>query len=77
MRIARWVAEALASSWRYHVTGEEYPRDLRAAEAPVIYVTWHAQMLPALWRHRGDPMTLLVSAHQDGGKLADAVSCWG
>jgi lysophospholipid acyltransferase (LPLAT)-like uncharacterized protein len=75
--VGRWVAEALASSWRYRVSGEEYPQSLRAAGVPGIYVTWHAQMLPALWRHRGEPMTLLVSAHRDGGKLADAVGAWG
>jgi len=77
VKLARWAAELLASTWLYQVTGNDHAESVRNDGIPAIYVTWHAQLLPSLWRHRGEPMTLLVSGHRDGGRLADAVAAWG
>src|SRR6185436_18537879 len=44
---------------------------------PFIYAVWHGGLLPALWRHRGESTTLLVSQHRDGSRLTAAVERWG
>jgi hypothetical protein len=74
---ARWAVELLAKSWSYDLAGQETVERLRASKTPLIYAVWHAGLLPALWQHRGEPVTLLVSRHGDGGKLVAAVSRWG
>jgi lysophospholipid acyltransferase (LPLAT)-like uncharacterized protein len=77
MIAARWAVQLLASSWSYDVTGHDQVDRLHAERIPIVYAIWHGGLLPALWRHRGESMTLLVSRHRDGGKLAAAVGRWG
>jgi lysophospholipid acyltransferase (LPLAT)-like uncharacterized protein len=43
----------------------------------VIYVVWHGGLLPALWKHRRESTTVLVSDHRDGSRLASAIEKWG
>ena len=68
---ARFAVDALSRTWRLEVRGP--PR----YDGPVILAVWHGQLLPALCRHRGDAITLLVSGHRDGEYLASAARSWG
>ena len=77
MIAARLGVALLASSWRYEAVGESHLQRLRAAGTRLVYAVWHGSLLPALWRHRGEPMTLLISDHTDGSRLASAVEAWG
>jgi len=61
---------ALAVTWRYRITNEESYRALRARSEPFIFAFWHGQMLPLLWRHRGEGVAVVVSSHRDGEIIA-------
>ena len=67
----------LGRSWSYEVQGEDRLHQLRETRERIIYAVWHAGLLPALWRHRGDGTTLLISRHRDGRRLASTMSRWG
>ena len=68
---ARLAVDALSATWRMPATAPR-PRGRQ-----VILAVWHGQLLPALCFHRGQPITLLVSAHRDGEYLARAAGSWG
>lgn len=61
---------ALASTWRYRVTGGEHLAALRKAHLPFIFSLWHGQLLPLIWHHRGERIAILVSEHRDGELIA-------
>jgi lysophospholipid acyltransferase (LPLAT)-like uncharacterized protein len=69
--------EALAGTWRLTVTGEHHVAAARAAGRTIVFAVWHASLLPPLWHRRGEPITLLMSAHGDGRRLAAAAVRWG
>ena len=77
MIAARWAVGVLASSWSYEISGDKHLERLRRCRYPFIYAVWHGGLLPAVWRHRGEFTTLLVSRHRDGARLAAAVKGWG
>lgn len=72
-RAARFAVDMLSWTWELEVRGGARYR----AGEPVILAVWHGQLLPALCRHRGEPITLLVSRHADGEYLASAARSWG
>lgn len=61
---------ALASTWRYRVIGGETIERLRSNRVPFIFSLWHGQLLPLIWRHRGEQVAILVSEHRDGEIIA-------
>lgn len=71
------LARLLARSWRLEVVGESHVEQARSSGKAVIFAVWHAYMLVPLWHRRGQGVTLLVSAHEDGGYLARAALRWG
>ncbi|UCF40854.1 MAG: lysophospholipid acyltransferase family protein [Gemmatimonadota bacterium] len=71
------IAALLASSWRFEVSGEQHVSRLRSAGERIIYAVWHGSLLPPLWHRRRQNITLLVSAHRDGTRLAGAARRWG
>ena len=75
--VVRTAGTALARTWRLQVTGDEHVRGLRDAGRPVLFAVWHQQLLTPLWHRRGERIALLVSAHRDGRRLADAAGRWG
>ena len=77
MNVARLAAQTLAVSWSWDIRGREHLDAVLGASAPVIYVVWHGGLLPALWKHRGESTTVLVSDHRDGSRLAGAIEKWG
>lgn len=76
-RLLHFAVRALAATWRIEVAGAEHVTSARIAGGRVIYALWHAAMVPLLWLHRGERVTLLVSGHGDGGLLAAAAAPWG
>lgn len=60
---------ALARTWRYDVREEAHWQAL--AGRPFLFMCWHEALLPLLWRHRGQDITLVVSEARDGQYLAD------
>jgi lysophospholipid acyltransferase (LPLAT)-like uncharacterized protein len=64
------VIRALASTWRYRVRNVEQLDKLRAAGGPFVFSIWHGQLLPLLWHHRHQGISILVSEHKDGELIA-------
>lgn len=68
---------ALARSWRLEVLGEERVDAIRREGRRILFAVWHANLMVPLWHRRGEAITLLVSGHRDGRRLAAAAHLWG
>lgn len=65
-----WFVRAIALTWRIRVRDDEELKRLRAERKPVIFSLWHGQMLPLLYHHRGEGVSVLISEHGDGEIIA-------
>lgn len=45
-------------------------QNLRDAGKPFIFALWHGQLLPLLWHHRRQGISLVISEHRDGERIA-------
>jgi lysophospholipid acyltransferase (LPLAT)-like uncharacterized protein len=68
---------ALAATWRYRAVGDDALRRLRAEKTPVLFTLWHGEMLPLLWYHRNQGVSVLVSEHKDGELIAQILQWMG
>jgi lysophospholipid acyltransferase (LPLAT)-like uncharacterized protein len=78
--LARLLAAAvrlLAITWRIETDGADKLERLRMARQGFVFALWHRALIPLLWHHRGEGITLLVSEHADGGLLAEVAQRWG
>jgi lysophospholipid acyltransferase (LPLAT)-like uncharacterized protein len=76
VRLARVLLGALARTWRVEVSGAEHLSAARGRGA-FVFALWHRTLLPLLWWHRAQDVTLLVSRHADGALVADAAGQLG
>jgi lysophospholipid acyltransferase (LPLAT)-like uncharacterized protein len=67
----------LASSWRISTVHEERWRPLYEARRPHVFLLWHEALLPLLWQHRHQRITIVVSEARDGQYLADFAATLG
>lgn len=70
-RLAGPAIRLLASSWRIRTVHEERWQSLHASGRPYVFLLWHEAILPLLWRHRGQGITLVVSEAREGQYLVD------
>lgn len=56
----------LFTSTRVERSGAEHYLQFRRRGEPVIFVFWHAQLLPLIHYHREEGIVVLVSDHTDG-----------
>ena len=56
---------------------EERWRPLYQARRPHVFLLWHEALLPLLWQHRHQAITIVVSEARDGQYLADFASTLG
>jgi lysophospholipid acyltransferase (LPLAT)-like uncharacterized protein len=68
---------ALALSWRIRLVHEERWRVLRDQQRPIVFLLWHEVLLPLLWQHRGQGITIVVSEARDGQYLSDLATTLG
>lgn len=61
----------LAASWRMQTVDEDRWRPLYQARRPHVFLLWHEALLPLLWQHRRQAITIVVSEARDGQYLAD------
>src|SRR4051812_5047988 len=61
---------ALGATWRFRAINEGPLKALRAAKKPFIFVLWHGQLLPLLYRHQREGVAVLISEHGDGEIIA-------
>jgi lysophospholipid acyltransferase (LPLAT)-like uncharacterized protein len=67
----------LALTWRVRTIGSEIVSELRRARQPIVFTAWHGQMLPLLWIHGGEGVSVLISEHRDGEIIARAATAFG
>ena len=68
---------ALASTWRIEVRNGHHLQSLRDAGKPFIFALWHGQLLPLLWHHRRQGISLVISEHRDGERIAQVAKGLG
>jgi lysophospholipid acyltransferase (LPLAT)-like uncharacterized protein len=60
------VVTALLATTRVQRVGDEHYLRFRREARPVVFVFWHAEMLPLIRLHRNEGAVVLVSEHADG-----------
>lgn len=75
--LLRFFVAMLARTWRIGLAGEEHLESARKRGRGIVFALWHWQMVPLIWWHRNEGMTMVVSAHRDGQYLSAAASKWG
>ncbi len=73
----RILLRLLAATWRIDVVGGEHLASTRRAGGGFVFALWHRTLLPLLWWHRRQDITLLVSRHADGELLAHSATRLG
>ena len=71
------VVRVLAGSWRIRLAHEERWRVLHEQGQPVVFLLWHEALLPLLWQHRKQGVTIVVSEARDGQYLSDLAASLG
>jgi len=68
---------ALAGTWRFRVVNGSALSEVRASGRPFIWSLWHGQLLPLLWHHRREKVSILISEHRDGELIAQTAQWLG
>jgi hypothetical protein len=82
-RISRWsrigasFVRLLGRTWRLRVTHDDAVRAARSTNTPIVFSLWHGQMLPLLYAHRDEGVTVLISEHSDGEIIARIATDFG
>ena len=71
------VLRALAMTWRIRLVNRAAYQTSRDCGKPVIFTLWHGDMLPLLWCHRNQGVSVLISEHADGEIVARAAESLG
>jgi lysophospholipid acyltransferase (LPLAT)-like uncharacterized protein len=69
-RLGGLLVHALGWTWRIRVTHDDALRRARAEQRPLVFTLWHGQLLPLLYQHRNENVTVLISEHGDGEIIA-------
>jgi len=77
LSLGKLALQVLARTWRFHVVNGEVITNLRAAKQPFIFSLWHGHLLPLLWYHRGEGVSVLISEHRDGELVARTATSLG
>jgi lysophospholipid acyltransferase (LPLAT)-like uncharacterized protein len=68
----------LGASWRIRVINNETGVDaLRRERRPIVFALWHGDMLPLLYQHRDEGVSVLISEHRDGELIARTAESLG
>jgi len=60
----------LGRTWRISASHDAEIAKLRAAGQPIVFSLWHGDLLPLLYHHRDEGVTVLISEHGDGEIIA-------
>jgi lysophospholipid acyltransferase (LPLAT)-like uncharacterized protein len=75
--LGRGFLQLLGHSWRMRVVNGEHVEKLRQNGTAFIFAIWHGHLLPGLWHHRDEGVTVLISEHRDGEIVARAAKSLG
>jgi lysophospholipid acyltransferase (LPLAT)-like uncharacterized protein len=75
--LGRGFLQLLGHSCRMRVVHGERVEILRNNGSAFIFSIWHGHLLPGLWHHRHEGVTVLISEHRDGEIVARAAQSLG
>lgn len=70
VRLGLLLLRVLASTWRVRAVNADAYQEMRRRGKPFVFAFWHGEMLPLLWRHRAEGVSVLISLHKDGEIIA-------
>ena len=70
VRLGVPLVRTLGRSWRIRVVNDAGVVALRRAKDPMVFALWHGDMLPLLYQHRDEGVSVLISEHRDGELIA-------
>ena len=71
VRLGIPLVRLLGRTWRIRVVNRESSVErLRRERRPMVFALWHGDMLPLLYQHRGEGVSVLISEHRDGELIA-------
>jgi lysophospholipid acyltransferase (LPLAT)-like uncharacterized protein len=83
-RRLRWIVRLgvplvrlLGRTWRIGLRNNESIDALRREGRPIVFALWHGDMLPLLYHHRDQGVSVLISEHRDGELIARAAAALG
>lgn len=77
IRVGTGIIKVLGNTWRIRVVGQERINSLRSNSKPFIFSLWHGHLLPLLWHHRNEGISILISEHRDGELIARTAELLG
>jgi lysophospholipid acyltransferase (LPLAT)-like uncharacterized protein len=75
--LGRGFLNLLGRTWRFRILNGDAVRQLRSSERSFIFALWHGHLLPLLWHHRDEGVSVLISEHRDGELVARAAESLG
>ena len=84
-RRIRWIVRLgvplvrlLGKSWRIRLVNSATSVDaMRREGRPIVFALWHGDMLPLLYHHRDEGVSVLISEHRDGELIARVAESLG
>lgn len=84
-RRLRWIVRLgvplvrlLGMTWRVRLVNNEASVDrLRREGRSIVFTLWHGDLLPLLFHHRGEGVSVLISEHRDGELIARVAESLG
>jgi lysophospholipid acyltransferase (LPLAT)-like uncharacterized protein len=76
-RAGALLVRLLGRTWRISASHNDEIRKLRAAGKPIVFSLWHGELLPLLYHHQGEGVTVLISEHGDGEIIATIAESLG
>lgn len=71
VRLGVPLVRALGATWRIRLINSATTIDaLRRECRPIVFALWHGDMLPLLYHHRNEGVSVLISEHRDGELIA-------
>ncbi len=77
VRLGVPLVRTLGRSWRIRVVNDAGVVALRRAKDPMVFALWHGDMLPLLYQHRDEGVSVLISEHRDGELIARVAESLG
>ncbi|HKW47781.1 MAG TPA: DUF374 domain-containing protein, partial [Gemmatimonadaceae bacterium] len=83
-RKLRWIVRlgvplvrAFGVTWSIRLINNATVDALRRERRPIVFALWHGDMLPLLYHHRNEGVSVLISEHRDGELIARVAESLG
>lgn len=78
VRLGVPIVRLLGATWRIRLINTTSSIDrLRRERQPIVFALWHGDMLPLLYHHRDEGVSVLISEHHDGELIARVAESLG